>query len=304
MWAATSATRGPGTTSSRDRRGIDKGFLKKVSPKFVMEAAAQLGISHATPARTPGIKVTPKDSDDTEATIEDAKLYRSVVGKLLHVQEDYVDCTYVIKELSRHMAKPRVIDIQALRHLVRYMLGITEDFQEMVPDHDQDCIVIYADSDWAGCKTTARSTDCVVALIYGAMVGFSSRTQTTIAQSSAEAELGAIHRGALAGVYIQNLWHEITGELLKIRVFSGSAAGRAISQRLGVGRVRHLQVRQLYVQSLVAAGRVTIEKVATEENVADLGTKILTRDVIDKHLVKLGITRATTTSKTKKKGND
>eukprot|EP00975_Prorocentrum_lima_P021809 4595112-Prorocentrum_lima.AAC.1 len=53
-----------------------------------------------------------------------------------------------------------------------------------------------------------------------------------------------------------------------------SAARRAMHRR-GVGRMRHMQVKTLWVQEMVQKGRLLVAKVATSENVADVGTKPL-----------------------------
>eukprot|EP00971_Amphidinium_carterae_P181374 3598257-Amphidinium_carterae.1 len=44
------------------------------------------------------------------------------------------------------------------------------------------------DSDWAGCPISRKSTTGVVCQLWGASIVHYSRTQATVAQSSAEAE--------------------------------------------------------------------------------------------------------------------
>merc|ERR1712060_530241 len=67
---------------------------------------------------------------------------------------------------------------------------------------------ISVDSDWAGCRTTRKSTSgCVIELLGCAVHAF-SRTQGTIATSSGEAELYAIGSGVSEGLGIMNLLQE------------------------------------------------------------------------------------------------
>ena len=83
-------------------------MLKRVCAKFVNEVEAMLGLVGSNPTSVPGVKFTSQQLEvavpleDSEAT-----LYRQVVGKLLHVQDDYPDSQYVIKRLSREMAHQR-----------------------------------------------------------------------------------------------------------------------------------------------------------------------------------------------------
>lgn len=63
----------------------------------------------------------------------------------------------------------------------------------------------YVYSDRAGCHEIARSTGSFVSFIAGSLVRFSSSTQTVVAKSSAEAELGAIQRGATNSAFLANV---------------------------------------------------------------------------------------------------
>jgi hypothetical protein len=109
--------------------------------------------------------------------------------------------------------------------------------------------------------------------VLGAVVSVSTKGQLAIAQSSAEAELGGAHRAALLAVGVQNTWLELFEENLPIGLLMDSAAGKIMAVRRGKGKVRHLEVKQLYLQELTNALRVKTYKAKGEENKADIGTK-------------------------------
>ena len=53
-------------------------------------------------------------------------------------------------------------------------------------------------------------------------------------------------------------------------------AARALAQRQGLSkRTRHVKVKYLYVQDLVKSKEIEVSRVATETNLADMGTKHL-----------------------------
>ena len=54
-----------------------------------------------------------------------------------------------------------------------------------------------------------------------------------------------------------------------------ASAGRAMAMRRGVGRVRHLDARLLWLQQLCAEGVVQVRARPGEHNEADLGTKMV-----------------------------
>ena len=58
--------------------------------------------------------------------------------------------------------------------------------------------------------------------------------------------------------------------------------------RRGMGKVRHIEVNQLWVQDKVAKGIVKIQKIATTENLADHLTKYLGQEGICEHMYGTG----------------
>ena len=70
-----------------------------------------------------------------------------------------------------------------------------------------------------------------------------------------------------------------------IAIKSDASAAIGISSRLGIGKVRHIEVTQLWVQERVASGEIAIHKVATEDNLADALTKAVDAQVIQKHVL-------------------
>lgn len=78
---------------SRERSRRGDLMLPHVSSRYVEEAAALVGLSDAHAASTPSVtdrkKRNPGADDDPELRDSEKSLFRSVVGKLLWVQEDY-----------------------------------------------------------------------------------------------------------------------------------------------------------------------------------------------------------------------
>eukprot|EP00971_Amphidinium_carterae_P041338 811587-Amphidinium_carterae.1 len=78
----------------------------------------------------------------------------------------------------------------------------------------------------------------------GILIFDSSRQQSLIAQSSAEAEVYAAAAGVSAALLVHHVikWmKEDVGEAMKLRI--DSSAAKSIIGRLGVGAVRHLAVK-------------------------------------------------------------
>ena len=63
------------------------------------------------------------------------------------------------------------------------------------------------------------------------------------------------------------------GYPLGLRIWVDSTAARAVASRTGLGKVRHLEVRYLWVQEALKGGRLQVRQIAWTENPADVATK-------------------------------
>ena len=110
-----------------------------------------------------------------------------------------------------------------------------------------------------------------------------SRTQPTFALSSAEAELGGIATRVADALGFQSLARDL-GWHYEIRLHSDATAAIGMCRRRGMGEIRHLDVTDLWCQSKVRSGAVSLVKVLGAKNPADLMTKYVPRDILEKAL--------------------
>ena len=74
-----------------------------------------------------------------------------------------------------------------------------------------------------------------------------------------------------------------------IRLGTDSSAAKSFVCRRGLGRMKHLQIRDLWLQKEVAEGRLVVFKTPGADNPADLMTKILGAEVIKRRLEAMSI---------------
>ena len=70
---------------------------------------------------------------------------------------------------------------------------------------------------------------------------------------------------------------EETGIELRLTALTDSSAAKAFASTRGLGKMRHLEVKDLWIQALVKTGRIILGKVPGEFNMADAMTKYLDR---------------------------
>ena len=122
-----------------------------------------------------------------------------------------------------------------------------------------------------------------------------SSTQSIISLSSAEAELNAAVKMVSETLGVRNLY-EAAGVSKLIVVKTDSSACNGILHREGCGKVKHLETRQLWVQSHVANKSVDIQKVPRALNPSDCMTHHWSASDGLSHFASIGLRFATSTS--------
>ena len=118
-------------------------------------------------------------------------LYRGGAAKFNYVAQERPDIAYVLKELSRSMAKPRKGDEIQLKRRARYLQKYPRCVLQHAWQEPTTGVTSYTDSDWGGCVKTRKSTSGGCAMKGEHLFLWRARTQQLIALSSAEAELNA-----------------------------------------------------------------------------------------------------------------
>ena len=115
-----------------------------------------------------------------------------------------------------------------------------------------------------------------------------SKTRTTISLSSGEAELHGIAMGCAQALGLQSLLRDL-GWKIEVKVRSDATAAIGIARRKGLGKVRHLDCTDLWVQDKIRSKQILLEKVLGTENVADVLTKYVDKATLDRALPKMGL---------------
>lgn len=129
-------------------------------------------------------------------------------------------------------------------------------------------------SDWATDVATRKSRSAIHIYVGDNLLYSFTRRQSVIAQSSGEAELYATAAGVSEGILLRKVLGFCV-IILGLRTISDSAANNAMTHRLGVGRVRNLDVKVLWLQQMVYQGLLTMTWQSGKYNNTDLGTRVL-----------------------------
>ena len=123
--------------------------------------------------------------------------FRGVAARENCLALDRREFQFAAKDLCKHIASPRTFDWEKVRKIARNLKGKPRAFQHVLFGELASQLGGCADSDWAGERPSMKSTSGVMVMWVFAWIKSRPCTQTTIALSSAEAELCAFRVGAV-----------------------------------------------------------------------------------------------------------
>ena len=130
-----------------------------------------------------------KEEDEELLIGKEVTRFRALAARGNYLGQDRCDIQYATKEISRSMAKPSKGSMLRMKRLARYLLEVPEGVLRYESSGTKlDKVLVYVDSDWAGCKVTRKSTSGGAVTWGGGLLKSWSTTQGTVALSSGEAE--------------------------------------------------------------------------------------------------------------------
>ena len=218
----------------------------------------------------------------------EATTFRALAARANYLSLDRPECAYATKELCRFFATPTKTGWEQLKRLVRYLVGAPRLVWQFHLQDEAATLTTYVDTDFGGCHTTRRSTSGGAAMRGSHLIKHWSTTQSTVALSSAEAEITGICKGASQGLGLQSLAAGL-GINLSLKVMTDATAAIGIARRRGLGKVRHLATADLWIQDRIRKKDFGLEKVPGCDNPSDIMTKNVSRDILLKHMSNLGL---------------
>ena len=151
---------------------------------------------------------------------------------------------------------------------------------------------VYSDTDSAGCQITRKSTSGGCAPLGKHLIKHWASTQKVVILSSGEAELFGVVKGAAEALGLRSLAQDmVVDDKLDICLYADSSAAIGICKRTDIGKVRHLATGQLWIQEKIRHEEITLYKLLGTDNPADLLTKHVSRDRVDRYIQTMNTAR-------------
>ena len=246
--------------------------------KYCKELIKRFGMDSAKHMSTPMSTNCYLDKDESGQSI-DIKQYRGMIGSLLYLSASRPDIMFSVCMCARFQSNPKQSHLSAVKRIMRYLLG-TINLGLWYPKNSTCNLIGYSDSDFAGSKTDRKSTSGTCQFIGSALVSWHSKKQNSVALSTAEAEY--ISAGSCCA---QILWmkqqlsdYGIILDRIPIKCDNTSAINLS-KNPVQHSRTKHIEIRHHFLRDHVLKGDCVLEFVDTKNQLADIFTKPLPKEV-------------------------
>jgi hypothetical protein len=269
-----------------------KDGVKLSQTAYARKILERAGMGSCNPCHVP-MEPRLKLSKASTAEPVDATEYRGLVGCMRYLVHTRPNIAYSVGYVSRFMERPTVEHLNAVKRILRYIAGTLDYGCSYKRSRQELKLLGYSDADMGGDIVTRKSTTGVLFFLGSSPVTWQSQKQKVVALSSCESEYIAGTTAACQGIWLAQLLAELKGEqrapfILKM----DSQSAIALSKNpVFHDRSKHIDVRYHFIRECVGDGRMDIEHVRTEEQLADILTKPLARDRFCELRVQLGVVR-------------
>ncbi|CAJ2674023.1 unnamed protein product [Trifolium pratense] len=252
-------------------------YLKKVVERFRMTDSKVVNTPLGHHSKL-SIKQCPQSEDERKKM--ESTPYASGVGSIMYGMVcSRPDLSYAISVVSRFMANPGQVHWQALKWVLRYLNGsLKGGLKYTRTDPGRDALEGYVDADYAGNIDTRKSLSGFVFTLFGTAVTWKANQQSVVALSTTQAEYIALVEGVKEAIWLKGMIGEmgISQGCVKIHCDNQSAIHLA-NHQVYHERTKHIDIRLHFVRDMIETKEIMVEKIASEENPADMFTKSLPR---------------------------
>lgn len=260
--------------------GIDFDFsddcIKMSQEKYTNKILQRFNMSECRVRDTPCEQKLEYSNDAVKMT--DIRMYREAVGSLIYLTTcTRPDLSFVVSRLSQYLAEPTEEQWVTVKHVLRYLKGTANKGLTFRRSTENLGIKAYSDADWAADASDRRSTTgyCVSLSENSALVSWKTKKQPTVALSTCEAEYMALASTVQECLYLEHLLGEMDGYNYTQTVIHEDNQGTIALARNPVNRKRckHIDIKYHFIRSTVNEGKVNLMYCSTDEMVADVMTK-------------------------------
>ncbi|GJS68925.1 retrovirus-related pol polyprotein from transposon TNT 1-94 [Tanacetum coccineum] len=255
---------------------LDDGIFFNQS-KYIKEMFKKFRLEDSKPIKTPMSKEIKLTRDKEGESVDNTK-YRGMIGSLLYLTASRPDIMFSVCLCARFQEDPKTSHLEAVKRIFRYIKGTTH-LGLWYPKGSGIETIVYADSDHAGDYVDRKSTSGVCTFMGCCLTSWFSKKQTALAISTTEAEYVSAGKACQQALWMKQALIDYGVRLDDIPIMCDNKGAIDLSKNpVQHSRTKHIEIRHHFLRDNVQKGNISIEKVTSEDNIADILTKPLKRE--------------------------
>ena len=210
------------------------------------------------------------------------------------------DIAYAVHQCARFSEQPRKTHAQAIRQIVRYLIG-TRD-KGIILDPKEHSFIVWCDADFSGNwdastasedPITAKSRSGYAITYASCPIYWASKLQTEITLSTTEAEYVSLSQSLRDTIPLMALLNEIKSRYdeniistptVRCTVFEDNSGALELSNVPKMRpRTKHINIKYHHFREHVKNKIISVQAVSSENQIADYLTKPLPQDIFQRH---------------------
>ncbi|KAJ9553246.1 hypothetical protein OSB04_017291 [Centaurea solstitialis] len=240
--------------------------------KYVASMLQKFGMNDAKPASTP-METHKHLTADVEGEEVDVHHYRSMIGSLMYLTASRPDIMFAVCVCARFQVRPKESHLQAVKRIFKYLKGQPR-LGLWYPNDSSFDLVAYTDSDYGGANLDRKSTSGGCQFLGGRLVSWQCKKQTTVSQSTTEAEYIAASQCCSQVLWIQNQMKDYGLSFLQTPIYiDNNSAISIVNNPVKHSKTKHIEIKYHFIRDCNEKKIIQVLKVHTDDQYADLFTK-------------------------------
>ncbi|GJS03697.1 putative ribonuclease H-like domain-containing protein [Tanacetum coccineum] len=250
----------------------NKGGIFISQDKYVAEILKKFDLVNVKAAITPMETKMPLTKDE-EAFDVDVHLYRSMIGSLMYLTASRPDIMYAVCVCSRFQVTPKISHLNAVKRIFKYLKG-KPNLGLWYPRESPFDLEAFSDSDYGGSNLDRKSTTGGCQFLGQRLISWQCKKQTIVATSTTEAEYVAAANCCGQVLWVQNQLLDYGFNFMNTKIHIDNESTICIVKNpVYHSKTKHIEIRHHFIRDCYEKKLISVEKIHTDLNVADLLTK-------------------------------
>lgn len=187
---------------------------------------------------------------------------------------------YAVAVVSRYLNNPGRDHWLAVKRILRYIKG-TIDYGIIYDGSRDRKLIGFTDADYAGDPDTRRSTSGYIFTICGGPVSWMSQRQKIVAMSTTEVEYIAASDATKEVIWLRHLLESVgavSNDPTMMKV-DNQGAIKLIKNPEFHKRTKHIDIRFHFIREKYDEGQIEVSYVPSSDQLADIMTKALSKEL-------------------------